>query len=67
MAPIDMLNGLSKEMIDFLPLPNSMKAKALNAEFYWVTEDGKEAKLTAGINLKPTVSSGRMTSVRKEN
>jgi hypothetical protein len=54
-APVDMLNGLSKNMINFLPLPDSMKAKGLDAEFHWVNEDGKEAKLTAGITLKPTV------------
>lgn len=57
MAPIDILNGLSHQMIDFLPLPDLMKAKAINAQFHWVNEDGKEAKLTAGINLRPTVSS----------
>ena len=55
MAPVDMLNGISQKMINFLPLPDSMKAKGLDAEFHWVNEDGKEAKLTAGITLKPTV------------
>lgn len=55
-APVDLLNGLSQKMINFLPLPDPMKAKALNAEFHWVNQDGEEAKLTAGINLKPTVS-----------
>lgn len=50
-----MLNGMSQKMVNFLPLPDSLKAQGIDAEFYWVNQDGKEAELTAGITLKPTV------------
>jgi hypothetical protein len=31
--------------------------QALDIEFYWATEHGREGKLTAGATIKPTVSS----------
>jgi hypothetical protein len=54
-APVDLLNGMSPKFINYLPLPDSIKKQALDFEFHWVNEDGEEAKLTAGITLKPTV------------
>ena len=57
MAPIDLLNGLTPKFINTLPVPDSIKKQAIDFEFHWVNEDGEEAKLTAGITLKPTVRS----------
>jgi hypothetical protein len=54
-APVDFLNGISHRFINFLPFPDSIKAQALDVEFYWVNEDGEDSKLTAGLTLKPTV------------
>lgn len=58
MAPIDLLNGLNKGFVAGLPtelVPNAVKEHALNIEFHWVTETGKTALLTSGININATV------------
>jgi hypothetical protein len=58
LAPIDLLNGMSKQFIGGIPnelLSNEIKAKALDIEFHWVNETGNTALLTAGLNVKPTV------------
>lgn len=55
-APIDFLNGISHKFIKFLPFSDSIKAQALDIEFYWVNVDGEDTKLTAGLTLKPTVN-----------
>jgi hypothetical protein len=58
LAPIDLLNGMTKEFIGGFPselVSDELKAKALDIEFHWVNETGKTALLTAGLNVDPTV------------
>ena len=54
-APIDLLNGISKEFTQHLPLPAHIKEQALDFTFHWVNEKGDEARLTSGMTLKCTV------------
>jgi len=54
-APIDLLNGMSKEFMRVLPVPDALKAKALDVKFHWVNETGKVARLTSGISMDATV------------
>ena len=54
-APIDLLNGMSREFMRVLPLPDAIKAKALDVEFHWVNETGEAARLTSGISMNATV------------
>jgi hypothetical protein len=58
-APIDLLNGGSREFTSTIPdgiLSPELKQQALDFEFHWVTETGKTpALLTTGIKLMPTV------------
>ena len=55
-APIDLLHGISTKFINALPLPEELKAKALDINFHWVTETGAAAKLTSNITLEATVT-----------
>lgn len=54
-APIDMLNGMSKNFLHILPVPDEIKARALDIEFHWVTENGRAAPLTSDMRLNATV------------
>ena len=54
-APIDMLHGMSTKFINALPLPDELKAKALDIETHWITEKGDAAKLTANLTVPATV------------
>ena len=50
---------MSKEFTqDFPPqlLNDKLRAEALDVEFHWINETGKEALLTGGAVIKPTVS-----------
>ena len=61
-APLDIFSGLSKEVIDnFLPgfVTPEMAKQALDIEFHWVTEHGQDGVLTAGANVKATVSGAK--------
>ena len=43
-APIDLINGASKQFISSLPgdfLSPELKAQAIDFEYHWVNEDGK--------------------------
>lgn len=58
-APIDLLNGMSKPIIAEFPselISDEIKAQGLDMEFHWVNESGKTASLTSGLNIQPTVS-----------
>lgn len=55
-APIDLLNGLSKKFIDALPLSDELKSKALDINIRWITEKGTPAKLSANMTLLATDS-----------
>jgi hypothetical protein len=54
-APIDLLNGISKKFVNAFPLSDELKAKAVDINFHWVTENGNPAKLTANMTLEATV------------
>jgi hypothetical protein len=54
-SPIDFFHGMTKRFMPSLPLPDDLKAKALDMDFYWITEKGKDANLTADIKLRATV------------
>jgi hypothetical protein len=54
-APIDLLNGISTNFIQNLPLSYDLKAKAPVVHFNWVTETGSPAKLTSNMTLESTV------------
>lgn len=59
MAPIDIFNGISKDFLNSTPghlLTDKMREQALDVEFHWVNESGKEAELTAGGLIKSTAS-----------
>ncbi|KAH7333117.1 class I glutamine amidotransferase-like protein [Rhexocercosporidium sp. MPI-PUGE-AT-0058] len=58
-APIDILDAISTKLVDNLPesmVSPEMRAQALDVEFHWVNETGKEAHLTAGTRVTPTDS-----------
>ena len=55
-APIDLLNGMSNRFIHDLPLPDVIKAQALDVSFHWVSEEGETATLTGGLTIQCTVS-----------
>jgi hypothetical protein len=56
-APIDLLHGISKKFVNAIPLPEELKAKALDINFHWVTETGAAAKLTSNITMEATACS----------
>jgi hypothetical protein len=56
-APIDLLHGISTKFVNAYPLPEELKAKALDINFHWVTETGAAAKLTSNITMEATASS----------
>jgi hypothetical protein len=50
---------MSKEMVDMLPptvTTDRMRKEALEVDYIWVNERGEQAELSAGLQLKPTVS-----------
>ncbi|KAE9368232.1 class I glutamine amidotransferase-like protein [Stipitochalara longipes BDJ] len=58
-APIDIFNGISKKFVHNFPegiLPGHLREQALDIEFHWVNETGKQAHLTAGGIINPTDS-----------
>lgn len=58
-APIDLLNGMTKSLIDNVTpdfLPASVEIKALDIGFHWVSESGQGTnRLTSGMSIIPTV------------
>nr|OQO16804.1 hypothetical protein B0A51_15823 [Rachicladosporium sp. CCFEE 5018] len=70
-APLDIFSGMSKEFTKTIPdflLSASIKEQAIDVEFNWVTEQGQEAKLTAGASIKPTVQPfGEIKFIQKCN
>lgn len=54
-APIDFLHGITRRFITALPIPDEIKAKALDIDFHWVTEKGGPARLTGNITMQATV------------
>jgi hypothetical protein len=56
-APIDIFNAISTKFVHNFEavLPDHLRAQALDFEFHWVNETGKQALLTAGAVLNPTV------------
>lgn len=52
---IDILNGISANFVDMLPLPDELKAKAPKINFHWVTESGNPAKLSSNMTIQATV------------
>jgi hypothetical protein len=57
-APFDIFNAISTKFVNNFPesmVSPEMRAQALDVEFHWVNEIGKEAHLTAGIHVNPTV------------
>ena len=58
LAPIDLLNGVTKNFVNAIPasmMPDELKSHAIDFKFHWVNESGKPAKLTAGLSILPTV------------
>ncbi|KAK7924270.1 hypothetical protein PG985_006324 [Apiospora marii] len=59
-APIDLLNGMTKSLIDNVSpdfLPAGVTDKALDIGFHWVSESGKGTnRLTSGMSIVPTDS-----------
>lgn len=55
-GPIDMLHGMSKHFLHALPVSDELKAKALDVDIHWVTENGEPGKLTAGAIVNATDS-----------
>lgn len=58
-APIDLIAALSKKNIGLIPeflLTDKMRDQLLDVELHWVTETGKDGKLTSGAMVKATVS-----------
>ncbi|PVH97902.1 class I glutamine amidotransferase-like protein, partial [Periconia macrospinosa] len=55
-APIDMLHSFGKRIIQMLPLPDEIKAKGIDIETHWITEDGSPAKLSSNITMQATDS-----------
>jgi hypothetical protein len=54
-APVDFFHRLTKSFLKGLPVPEEMRSQGLDIEFYWVTTDGKPARLTTGITMEATV------------
>lgn len=54
-APIDLLHGVGKKFVQILPIPDELKAQALDIKFHWVTEKGTPIRLTAGLMVEATV------------
>ncbi|KAK8050138.1 hypothetical protein PG994_011868 [Apiospora phragmitis] len=59
-APIDLLNGMTKAVLDNVPAefsPADFKTKALDIGFHWVSETGQRtSRLTSGLSVVPTDS-----------
>ncbi|KAF2482397.1 class I glutamine amidotransferase-like protein [Neohortaea acidophila] len=55
-APIDLIHGMTPELIAPLPLPEPMKAQALDLAFFWITEHGKPARMSSGATMQATHS-----------
>lgn len=58
MAPIDIFNSITPRFVKNFPedmISPEMRAQALDIELHWVNETGKEAHLTAGLHINPTV------------
>ncbi|GAM90002.1 hypothetical protein ANO11243_080420 [Dothideomycetidae sp. 11243] len=55
-APIDLVHGLSPSVVKGLPVLSSFEHQAIDIAVYWVTENGRPAKLTSGITMQATVS-----------
>ncbi|KAF2717748.1 class I glutamine amidotransferase-like protein [Polychaeton citri CBS 116435] len=55
-APIDLLNGLDRKFVSNMPLPDSLKAQALDIVFHWVNETGSLARMTSGATIQTTES-----------
>lgn len=58
LAPIDLLNGMTKKFVADFPteaVAQEIKDQALDIEFHWVNETGNTASLTSGITIKATV------------
>lgn len=58
LAPIDLLYGMSKNMVEDFPseiVSDDLKREALDLVFHWVNESGKPARLTSGLSINPTV------------
>lgn len=55
-APIDLLHGLTPDFIRNLPIPEPVKAQAIDFDFHWITEAGKPANLSSGGTMQATVS-----------
>ncbi|KAK8088493.1 hypothetical protein PG997_003454 [Apiospora hydei] len=57
-APIDLLNGMTKSLMDNVSpefLPDGVKYKAIDIEFHWVSETGQgTSRLTSGMSIVPT-------------
>ena len=65
-ATLDIFAGLSKDFTNNFPselVSDQWKKEALDVEFHWVNETGKDATLTAGITLKPTVCSDALLMI----
>lgn len=57
-APIDVFNAISTKFIKNFPeelVSLEMQAQTLDVDFHWVNETGKQARLTAGAVINPTV------------
>jgi hypothetical protein len=58
-VPIDLLHSMSKKWIEDLqtmvPVPDAMRAQALDIEFHWVNETGETGRLTSNVTVKITV------------
>ncbi|KIW02788.1 uncharacterized protein PV09_05849 [Verruconis gallopava] len=55
-APIDLLHGLTNNFMEAWSLRDSYKAKGLDMEFHWVTQNGTPGQLTSGIKIEATDS-----------
>lgn len=54
-APIDYLYGLSKHFVAALPISDELRAKAIDINFHWITENGVPGKLTSNMTIPVTV------------
>jgi hypothetical protein len=54
-APIDLLHGISKKFVEYIPIPEEIKAKAQDINFHWITEKGAPGKLTSNMTITATV------------
>ncbi|TQS32861.1 hypothetical protein Golomagni_06810 [Golovinomyces magnicellulatus] len=58
-APVDLLSGFDKHIIETFPegfIPAALKTQALEFVYHWVNETGGPARLTSGLNVTPTDS-----------